>query len=164
MVFVEVISFGNLLYFCKFYEDLYGVKIVNNSLMNTVRDLRNACAHSNCLLNHLSQKIDATKQPHSDVTQFVANMKEISSTSRRNNLGSLFTYNFVTLLYVYDRLMPGIAKQKRYKQLKDFMEDRVIRNKKYFASNTKITGVYNFLKKVIDNLYGCAYNMTTIEK
>ena len=52
-VFVEVISFGTLLYFCKFYEDLYGTEIVNNSLMNTVRDLRNACAHSNCLLNHL---------------------------------------------------------------------------------------------------------------
>ena len=156
-VFVEVISFGNLLYFCKFYEDLYGVEIVNNSLMNTVRDLRNASAHSNCLLNHISQEIDETKQPHSDITKFVAGMNGISSTSRRNNLSSLFTYNFVTLLYVYDCLMPTIAKQKRYDQLKLFMEGRVTRNKKYFYSNTKITGVYNFLKKVIDNLHDQAY-------
>lgn len=163
-VFVEVISFGTLLYFCQFYEGMYGEKIINNILMNTVRDLRNACAHSNCLLNHLAQKIDATKQPHSDITKFVCGMNGISNTSRRNNLNGLFAYNIVTLLYVYDSLMPDVAKQKRYDQLEDFMENRVIRNKDYFKSNTKITGVYNFLKKVIDNLQAKAYNVSTIEK
>lgn len=163
-VFVEVISFGTLLYFCEFYKELYGDVIVNNTLMNTVRDLRNACAHSNCLLNHLSQKIDVTKQPHSDITRFVADMEGISKNSRRNNLSTLFTYNFVTLLYVYDTLMQGIPKQKRYDQLKEFMETRVVRHKEYFVSNMKITSTYNFLKKVIDNLQAKAYNNNTIEK
>lgn len=163
-VFVEVISFGTLLYFCNFYEEVYGDHIINNNLMNTVRDLRNACAHSNCLLNHLSQKLDETKQPHSDITQFVCGMDGISKESRRNNLNSLFTYNFVTLLYVYDSLMPEVAKQKRYDQLKEFMEKRVVRNKGYFTCNTKITSTYNFLKKVIDNLHSRAYTISTIEK
>lgn len=163
-VFVEVIPFGKLLYFCNFYEELYGESIVNNSLMNTVRDLRNACAHSNCLLNHLAQQIDATKQPHSDITKFVAGMNNISKGVRTKHLHGLFAYNFVSLLYVYDTLMPNVPKQKRYDQLKEFMETRVIRNQDYFLSNGKITGVYNFLKKVIDNLQARAYNISTIEK
>lgn len=32
------------------------------------------------------------------------------------------------------------------------MEGRMIRNKDYFKSNSKIVGVYNFHKKVIDYL------------
>lgn len=63
-----------------------------------------------------------------------------------------FTYNIVTLLYVYDSLVPHIAKSNRYKELQEFINGRVIRHKDYFYSNSKICGTYNFLKKIIDNL------------
>lgn len=150
-VFVEIISFGTLLHFCAFYQSNYNETIINNSLMNVVRDFRNASAHSNCLLNHLTQKMDESKQPHSDVTKFVAKIKSISSTSRTNNLSSLFGYNMTTLLLVYDSLVADVVKKKRYEELKNFMNERVIRNKHYFMSNSKIVGVYNFFKKILDN-------------
>lgn len=151
-VFVELISFGDLLYFCSFYEEVYGVQIVNNTLMNTVRDVRNAAAHSNCLLNKMTERIDPTKQVNSDISNFVKGMSDISKTSRVNNLNYKFANSFVTLLYVYDGLMAEGSKQKRYKELQEFMNGRVIKNKSYFKSNSKIVGVYNFHKKVIDNL------------
>lgn len=151
-VFVELISFGDLVYFCSFYEEVYGVQIINNALMNTVRDVRNAAAHSNCLLNKMTERIDSTKQVNSDISKFISNMKDISKTSRVNNLKYKFTNSFITLLYVYDKLMIDDAKQKRYQQLREFINGRVIQNKDYFNSNTKIVGVYNFNKKVIDNL------------
>lgn len=151
-VFVELISFGDLLYFCSFYEDMYGVQIMNNALMNTVRDVRNAAAHSNCLLNKMTERIDQTKQVNSDISNFIKGMKDISKTSRVNNLNYKFTNSFVTLLYVYDSLMPDGSKKKRYKELQKFLNERAIKNMNYFKSNTKIVGVYNFHKKVIDNL------------
>ena len=151
-VFVELISFGDLLYFCSFYEEVYAVQIVNNTLMNTVRDVRNAAAHSNCLLNKMTERIDPTKQVNSDISNFVKGMSDISKTSRVNNLNYKFANSFVTLLYVYDGLMAEGSKQKRYKELQEFMNGRVIKNKSYFKSNSKIVGVYNFHKKVIDNL------------
>ena len=151
-VFVELISFGDLLYFCSFYEDMYGVQIMNNALMNTVRDVRNAAAHSNCLLNKMTERIDQTKQVNSDISNFIKGMKDISKTSRVNNLNYKFTNSFVTLLYVYDSLMLDGSKKKRYKELQKFLNERAIKNKNYFKSNTKIVGVYNFHKKVIDNL------------
>lgn len=151
-VFVELISFGDLLYFCSFYEKIYGVQIINNKLMNTVRDVRNAAAHSNCLLNKMTEKIDSTKQVNNEISSFIIGMKNISKTSRVNNLSYKFTNNFVTVLYVYDSLMNEIPKQKRYKEIQEFMNGRVVKNKQFFQSNSKIVGVYNFHKKVIDNL------------
>lgn len=151
-VFVELISFGDLVFFCSFYEEVYGVQIVNNALMNTVRDVRNAAAHSNCLLNKMTERIDSSKQVNSDISKFIANMKDISKTSRVNNLKYKFTNSFITLLYVYDKLMIDDAKQKRYQQLNDFINGRAIKHKDFFMSNSKIIGVYNFHKKVIDNL------------
>ena len=32
--------------------------MMNNKLINIVRDLRNASAHSNCLMNHISEKLE----------------------------------------------------------------------------------------------------------
>lgn len=151
-VFVELISFGNLMYLCTFYKQLHGVAIINNKLMNTIRDIRNAAAHSNCLINKMTERLDATKQPNSEITNFVKSISEISPASRAKNLNYKFTYSFITLLYVYEQLMPESAKKKRYQQLKEFMEGRMIRNKDYFKSNSKIVGVYNFHKKVIDYL------------
>ena len=151
-VFVELISFGDLLYFCSFYEKTYGVQIVNNMLMNTVRDMRNAAAHSNCILNQMTERIDVTKQVNSEISNFVKGMSDISKTSRVNNLNYKFTNNFITLLYVYDNLMGEVAKKKRYNELKQFIDGRVIKHKDYFTSNSKIVSVYNFHKKVIDNL------------
>lgn len=151
-VFVELISFGDLLYFCSFYEKIYGVQIINNKLMNTVRDVRNAAAHSNCLLNKMTEEIDSTKQVNNEISSFIIGMKNISKTSRVNNLSYKFTNSFVTVLYVYDSLMNEIPKQKRYKEIQEFMNGRVVKNKQFFQSNSKIVGVYNFHKKVIDNL------------
>lgn len=151
-VFVELISFGDLLYFCSFYKKLYGTKIVNNILMNTVRDMRNAAAHSNCILNKMTEKIDPTKQINSEISNFIKGMRNISKTSRTNNLNYKFTNSFITLLFVYDSLMMDASKQKRYKQLQNFLNGRACDNRSYFTSNTKITGVYYFHKKVIDNL------------
>ena len=144
--------FGDLLYFCSFYEKIYGVQIINNKLMNTVRDVRNAAAHSNCLLNKMTEKIDSTKQVNNEISSFIIGMKNISKTSRVNNLSYKFTNSFVTVLYVYDSLMNEIPKQKRYKEIQEFMNGRVVKNKQFFQSNSKIVGVYNFHKKVIDNL------------
>ncbi len=151
-VFVELISFGDLLYFCYFCEKRYNVKIVNSALMNTVRDVRNAAAHSNCLLNKMTERIDETKQVNSDISQFISAMPEISKTSRVNNLNYKFTNSFVTLVYVYHTMMPELSKKKRYEEIEEFLEGRAVKHKEYFKTNTKIVGVYNFHKKVIKNL------------
>lgn len=151
-VFVELVSFGDLLYFYSFYQEQYGIKNLDSKILNVVRDIRNASAHSNCLINNLFEKNDCTKQPNSKITNFVKNMDGISKAMRSKYLSTRFSYSFVTLLYVYNMLVADVAKNKRFSQLKNFMEDRVIKNKDYFAHNQKIIGIYKFHEKILDNI------------
>lgn len=152
-VLVELISFGDLLHLCRFYEKIYSCSLIpDNKFMNTVRDLRNASAHSNCLMNQMTSKMEPSKQPDATITGFVKGMSDITPTSRAKNLNKSFVYNMVTLLYVYNQLVPEVSRHKRYEQLQEFLDNRAIRNKDYFKSNPQICGVYRFLKKIVDNL------------
>lgn len=159
-VLIELISFGDLLHFCQFYDKKYGsavISTIDNKFFNIIRDLRNASAHSNCLMNKMLEKMEPTKQPDSEITEFVKNLStsgtiKISKQSRAKYLNMNFPYNLVSLIYVYDQIIPELPKRKRYSEIKTFIDGRVTRNSDYFKSNPSITGVYGFLKKVVDNL------------
>ncbi len=151
---LELVSFGDLLHLCSFYEKSYNDSIIpDNKFMNTVRDFRNASAHSNCLMNHVTERMDATKQPDCTITTFIASMSNIKKIMRTNQLRYSFSYNLVTLLYVYDSLISKNQKQARYEELNDLINGRFLKNKDYFLSNSQLCGVYRFIRIVVDNLY-----------
>lgn len=152
-VLVELISFGDLLHLASFYDEIYETDIVlNNKFMNTIRGLRNAAAHSNCLMNKMTETLDKTKQPDSAITNFVKNLEGISKNRRAKYMNMTFTYNLVTLLYVYDHYIPVDVKRNKYKKILEFMNGRVIENREFFCTNGKIQGVYDFLLDIIDKL------------
>lgn len=174
-VFVELISFGDLLRFARFYdqrgqskgretdggvsrstiiEPSTGIRspvLIDGKLLNTIRDLRNASAHSNCLINKATERMDPTKQPHKTITTFVRDLG-ISKDPRRKYLNIKFTYNMAVLLYAYDYYASDEAKGRRYQELKEFVDGRVAAHSEYFNSNPGLQGVYKFMKKVIDSL------------
>ena len=152
-VFVELISFGDLTYLTAFYDELYSDPIVNNKFMNTVRDIRNAAAHSNCLINKLFEPLNPEQQIDSVISNYIKRIPNISASSRAKNLNYRVVYSFITLLYIYDTVIPsGTAKLKRNAEIKELFNNRMTEHEDYFKSNNKITGVYNFVKKVVDTL------------
>lgn len=152
-VFVELISFGDLTYLIAFYDNIYSDPIVNNKFMNIIRDIRNAAAHSSCLINQLFKPHNPGWQVDSTISNYIKTIPDISPAVRRKNLNYQVVYNFIILLYVYDQVVPeGKAKQRRHKEIKDLFNIRMISHKDYFQSNNKITGAYNFVKKVVDSL------------
>lgn len=162
-VFVELISFGDLTYLCEFYKEMYGEEIVDNKFMNLVRDLRNASAHSNCLINKLQVAVKGT--PDKRILDFVKNLKCVGRGSISNNLSKSFVYNFVVLLYVYDLIVTSKGvKMNRYKELSELINNRMTKNKSYFAKNNIIKTQYIFIKKVVDKLNENTYTTITIEK
>lgn len=152
-VFVELISFGDLTYLIAFYDEMYSDPIVNNKFMNIVRDMRNASAHSNCLINKLFAPLNPGQQIDSIISNYVKTIPGISPTTRAKNLNYRVVYSFVTLLYIYDSVVPdGKAKLKRHAEIKDLFDNRMCLHKDYFSSHTKIRGIYNFTKKIVDTL------------
>lgn len=151
-VFVELISFGDFAYLCEFYSETYGVEIGDRILLNSVRDLRNACAHSNCLINNLAP---GNTKAHQSVVDRVKTVTSISENSRDKKLSNKCIYDFVCLLYAYDEIVSSpVAKQKRYDELEEFFEGRMVQNKDWFMNNNIITSSYSFVKKILDSIAG----------
>lgn len=172
-VLMELISFGDLLRFVKFYDDLKLFEfnneredidegdiveeppekiLLDGKFMNIIRDLRNASAHSNCLLNKAAETMEETKQPDSRISNYISNLGAVSTDSRRKYLRINFTYNIVVLLYVYQHYMGEEKSKEKMRDLQRFLAGRVIEHADYFQTNPKLTGVYGFMKKVIDKL------------
>lgn len=152
-VFVELISFGDLAYLIAFYDELYSDSIINNKLMNIVRDMRNAAAHSNCLINKLFEPLPPNQQINSIISTYVKNIPDISPRARSKNLNCRVIYSFITFLYIYETVIPnGIAKSKRYSDLQALFNIRMTRHADYFKSNSQIISAYNFVKKIVDFL------------
>ena len=149
-VLVEVISFGDFTHLCALYEELYDEVIVNNKYLNSVRDIRNAAAHSNCLINKLKEK---NNKPEGEVINYVKNIATIGKGARDSKLSVKFLYDFVVLLAVYDEIIPeGKLRDKRLTELNDLISVRCLRNKDYFVKNEIIKSAYSFVKKIVDNM------------
>ena len=150
-VFVELISFGTLTFLCDHFYAMYGDEIMDNKFLNIVRDIRNASAHSNCLINKLNDKLDGA--PDKRIIDFVKNMSLFSKSSINNSLSKKFIYNFTVLLYVYDKVVTSDGvKKTRYKELQELVDIRAIRNKSYFEKNNMIQSRYKYIKNIVDTM------------
>ena len=134
---------------CEYYTERYSGCLKDSELLYSIRDLRNATAHSNCLINKLQK---GTNKPS---IKFVSNIDGIGASMRKSKLSNKFLYDFVSLLYVYNLFINvDVVKEKRFKQIQEFIDGRAVKNKEYFDKNESIKTAYTFVKKVIDYIYG----------
>lgn len=147
-VLIEVISFGA---FIKFYEHFYqnGRKPqIQVEMLNSVKSLRNACAHNNCIMHDL--KSSNKTAPKGRIVNAVKKISTIGSGQRNKKLSNQFILEFVTLLYVYDSVVSEDVKKHTYKELRNFSEHRLIRHIDYFDTQPLVKTSIDFLHKVID--------------
>lgn len=142
-VFVELVSFGTITSFCNFINDRYGCRIENSTLLNNMRDLRNAIAHNFCLINNIVSLNDVS--PSGKLYSFVSTYG-IGRDARRT-LTNRFVNDLITLLYLHRKFVDDSTK---FEDLKKFLAVDVLTKSHLFSKNTNIKRVYNFLKTVID--------------
>ena len=148
-VLVEILAFKDFLHFLKFYTDQYpGRMDVNYKLLNTVRNLRNACAHNNCILTSLRP---GATQPTHIVSQYVASIPTIAKEERKNKLSCRPLFEIVCLLMEYNHWVADSLKTKRLSALHDFAHGRMMCHADYFLNNQVISTSLAFLQKTIDN-------------
>lgn len=147
-VFVELISFGDLVKLYEYYTERYPGRLKDSELLYAVRDLRNAAAHSNCLINKLQK---GNNKPSVKIIKFVSGIDGIGASMRKTKLSNKCLYDFVSLLYVYKEFVNAdIVKERRFSQIKEFVDGRMIKNREYFETNECIKTAYLFVKKIVD--------------
>lgn len=169
-VFVEVINFGNLTYLCDFYnkrciqrkkKEHFLEGKYNNKIFNNIRDIRNASAHSNCLIYDLRStryKYDKFIEPNMrwsniyEINKFLID-NGFTKSIRKSRLSNRFIKDFTCLLYGYNRIVPeSMLKSTRLGELRDLMENRMIRNKNFYTNVDTITSSYSFIYDVLNHL------------
>lgn len=149
-VFVEIVSFGTLRKLCWFYGKEYDDNIIDSRLLNSVRDLRNATAHNNCLLNNLK---NTNNTPLNTIVNYVKTIDGIGNTARNKKLKNKFVYDFTTLIYVYNKIIKSDKlKEKQINKLDFLLNNRFNENISYFKNNYLITSTFDFLRKIVDSV------------
>lgn len=151
---VEILTFGD---FIKLYEIYYKKYKTENSMERylwSVKFLRNAAAHNNCLLNSLKIPYNTGIEPNRQINNLISKIPGINPNSRKKKMQNPVIHDFVVTLYVFQNI---IASEKIKKhtmiELENFISDRVLRNKDYFEKNELIKSYYKFIKKTIDYFY-----------
>jgi len=146
---VEVISLGSL---SELYALFYTRNKSNSSYINMlhpVRMLRNAAAHSNCLLNRLRPPYSRDITPNYELRSEMLNQIGISKKSLDNKFSHPLIYDFSALLFLFSRIVPPDVQTGTYNELINLFNNRMIKNKEFYSKNSTIVSSYDFMKKVI---------------
>lgn len=148
-VLLEVLTFGDFIHFYDFYKKRTNKESKRN-ILNSVKDLRNACAHNNCLLADL-RSYNTTK-PNRLISTYISEISDIGSNSRKRNLQSRPIFDIVCLLYLQDEVMMPSKFKSQLNRLSNFINGRMIKNCSYFAANQQLVSSYQFIKHLVDFL------------
>ncbi len=159
---IEILSFGDFICLYRFYYEIYKLNRDQNKidLLMSLKFLRNASAHNNCLLNslripythtHMNNKNGITKT--SSLMKTLATIPTIGQTSRKKKMSNPIVHDFVASLFLFDYVCSSDAIRKRtYNEINNLFKTRFIEHKDYFIQDTVFTSYYEFIIKIIDFL------------
>lgn len=154
---VEVLSLKDFLYLYREFQEEYPKYQTGINLyypFQSVRRLRNAAAHSNCLINSLGKPYTSDKiKENKKVSSFVSKVPGIDKTARINHMSNPVVHDFVTLLYLLDKVIESAGIKRHYLEKLDYLFNvRMLRHKDFFQSNNNIRNTYIFAHKIVDYL------------
>ena len=148
---VEVMSFGEFIDLYQLYYTTYPSKSNDySSYLWSIKFLRNAAAHNNCLLNSLKAPYHITIHKTKEIQFEISKINSISPKSRQKWLTNPVIHDFIVLVLVFLKLIKSNGiKQAGIKQLQWLFETRMPLHKQYFEKNSSILESYRFTAKVV---------------
>lgn len=149
--FIEVISLGMLLRFYHFAATRFQDLDMQNDfyIMLPIRELRNAAAHSNCIINDLR----STDCKYMADKTMIQKLRTVPKSSRRRQLSNTRVLQFCTLLYAHQKIGSPASQKSIHKLLTD-LNERIIRHSDYYKNNTVLLGSYHFFLRIVDIFFG----------
>ena len=120
-------------------------------MLKNVRELRNACAHNNCILNDLKAETSKYKTNYKILNEIA--QIGISKDSRNKRMSNSRIQQIVTLLYLNKKITTSDGVLKHQTESLQKLKLRIEHHIEYYSKNTLILANLNFLNKIIDNWY-----------
>lgn len=152
--FVEMITFADFISFYAFYYEYMRLKCEYTKHFESVRRIRNACAHNVCMLSSF-KPVQGFKSDLETNFELLGGNIGIGSGTISYCMKVPLLNDFAVMLSVYTKLIssPKI-KEITIQEIKDFFDGRMVYRKQYFENNTDIKNAYQFARKVLDYYSG----------
>lgn len=163
-VFLELTSFGSFVYFYKFCADKFDDKKMVDDfyLLQSVKSLRNACAHNNCILNEMSAGKPMFRARNA-VSRAVGGISTIGKGQRKSKLSNDRLQQVATTLYVRSILASDGVHQHRSESLHAFVS-RMNKHIEYYEGNDQISSGFEFIEKLVDAWFSPDAIVADLEK
>lgn len=153
--FIEIIPFGRYIYFYKYCAEHLSNKSMTDEfyLLHCIKELRNAAAHNNCILNDMRPKTSRHRTNYG-VLSALSQSKHIN----QKKMSNARTQQIITLFYAYTKIVtsPGVSNHRS--TVLNSLTERMFKNINYYSNSETIRTTFQFIKEVIDNWFPIAYN------
>lgn len=152
--FLEIITFGELVNFYKFFAKEYELKneINNVFILREIVKLRNAVAHNSCVLSDLDKK-DNNFAPDYKIVNYLKNC-EIKKETRDNKLSNSRIRQITYTLYMFNEIVTSSGvKTNVTKDINNLFYERIILHKEYYNNNELLKSIYAYFDKIIKKHY-----------
>lgn len=160
-VFLELISFGSFISFYKYAIDRFSpllppkvYKKYNDNffLMLSVKYIRNASAHNNCILNDLKNKSDITRKKANWKMTAAMNRAGISSESINKKLANERLQQIITCFWAHKLIVSSEGVHHRMSKLLHEWSKRLYRDYDY-SFNNLLKSSFDVLSTLIDKWF-----------
>ena len=153
-VMLELIPFGRMISFYGFCAKRFYSKEMQDRyfLLKTCKEIRNAAAHSSCILNDLRANTKSHNNRY-EVMKELSKIKGISQNVRKKRMSNARIQQIVTLLYTHGQIVTSEGVRKKAGILLQDFEKRMMKNIDYYETNDLIKANFRFLESIIDNWY-----------
>lgn len=152
--FIEIISFGSLLFFYKFLAEKYQLKYMTSNLymLYKCKSIRNASAHNNCVLNDLNV-YKKTKSNDFIINRLISKNFSMSKKVRRKRLSNERVCDLLSMLFLYKEIVKSVNSINYTKKRLEKFISCIEEHESLFVQNKLLTETFDFIKKFIKLLY-----------
>ena len=145
-----MVSFADFISFYAFYYDYMRMQCEYTKHFESVRRIRNACAHNVCMLASF-KSVPGFKSDLETNFELLGGNIGIGNGTISSCMKVPLLNDFAVMLSVYTKLIssPKI-KEITLQEIKDFFDGRMVYRKQYFENNSDIKNAYLFARKVLD--------------
>lgn len=149
-VLLEIMSFGELIHFYKYYTSKFPIGNNVTNYLWSVRIMRNAAAHNSCILNKLTERTPEDKVNYNLKSSIKKTLPYLDSKKLKQYQMNPVVQDFMDVLMVFRILDKSRSiLTKRIEDIEFFFE-RCKKNKDYYSSNTAITATFKFIKSFVE--------------
>lgn len=150
--FFEVIPFGRFAYFVKFCSRRFEDRNLESLfyLLQSVKGLRNACAHNNCIINDMKAG-DSTHKPRASVLRALGGIG-IGKAARQTKMSNERFQQIATTMYLHRHLASEGVIEHRAEHLERFVE-RMAKHRDYYAPGSLVSTGFAFIGAMVSGWY-----------